>query len=674
MRAAILFLLLLITCSTIVKAQDISEDSDQISNLADPENNSEDFTDNLIQLYQEPIDINKATKEDLQNLYLLSDFQINQLIDYRSKEGNFININELQAVNGFDILTIQKLRPLIKVSSEKKTQLSLLQRISSNTNQYAFIRSETTTEIKKGYRKTEEGTSVYKGSPWKIAGRYRNARTNDFSFNLSFEKDAGEQLSWTKNKSLYGFDYYSMHIALFNKGKVKTFCLGDYSIQLGQGLLAGSGFTLGKGAETITTTRRNSLGIKPYSSFSESGFFRGTALSYAIHPRITTTLFLSAKKLDANTDDEEAIKSMITTGYHRTENEINSRYTINEKTIGGQIQFNSRKGNFKSAINGISINYDKAFTPTTKPYTYFNFIGNKYAAGSIDYSYQWQNINLFGEAAVTGSGGKAVVQGFIASLSNFVDFSLLYRNYSTDYNSIYGNAFAENTNLGNEKGFYQGIKITPIRKLELSAYQDLFVFPWLKYQIDRPSKGSEYLIRASYNFTKKSNVFVQFKQENKEKNYTINQQPQHFIGAIEKANYTAGFKASSGIITFSSRIIYSQVANITQSSGFTIAQDLSADFRKFDLSGRFAIFDIDDYDNRHYIYEKDLLYSFYLPAYYGKGIRTYILSKIKLWQGMDLWIKISRTNYIDKTVISSGYEEIIGNTKTDLKFQLRWSL
>jgi hypothetical protein len=59
--------------------------------------------------------------------------------------------------------------------------------------------------------------------------------------------------------------------------------------------------------------------------------------------------------------------------------------------------------------------------------------------------------------------------------------------------------------------------------------------------------------------------------------------------------------------------------------GYAIMQDVQVDTGKLKVSTRFALFDTEDYDNRQYAYEKDVLYAFSLPAYNGRGTRQYLL-------------------------------------------------
>ena len=89
------------------------------------------------------------------------------------------------------------------------------------------------------------------------------------------------------------------------------------------------------------------------------------------------------------------------------------------------------------------------------------------------------------------------------------------------------------------------------------------------------------------------------------------------------------------------------------------------------ISGRIAWFHTKSYNTRIYAYENDLLYVFSVPALYGKGIRGYLNLKYRINDKLDCWFKIGQTIYNDRETISSGYNEIAGNRKTELKFQLR---
>lgn len=115
--------------------------------------------------------------------------------------------------------------------------------------------------------------------------RFRLNRPHEFSFGLTLEKDAGERLVWSPHTNQYDADFWSFHAMLYNQGKFEKIVVGDFQLQYGQSLVFGSGFSIGKGAETITTIRRNNTGLRPYTSVLETGFFRGAAFTYSLSPR-----------------------------------------------------------------------------------------------------------------------------------------------------------------------------------------------------------------------------------------------------------------------------------------------------------------------------------------------------------------------------------------------------
>jgi len=86
---------------------------------------------------------------------------------------------------------------------------------------------------------------------------------------------------------------------------------------------------------------------------------------------------------------------------------------------------------------------------------------------------------------------------------------------------------------------------------------------------------------------------------------------------------------------------------------------------------RFAVFDTDTYNARIYAYESDMLYNFSIPAYYSQGTRFYLNLKYSVTKYLDFWIRYSQSYYSDLDVISSGLSEIQGNTKSEIKAQIR---
>jgi hypothetical protein len=96
------------------------------------------------------------------------------------------------------------------------------------------------------------------------------------------------------------------------------------------------------------------------------------------------------------------------------------------------------------------------------------------------------------------------------------------------------------------------------------------------------------------------------------------------------------------------------------------------DIGRLKVSTRFALFDTDNYDNRQYVYEKDVLYAFSIPAYFDRGTRNYILFQYQANKKLDLWMRYARTALRNEKTISSGLEEINQPHKSEVKMQVRY--
>lgn len=664
-----------------------------IQNLFSQQNedvNYEDLYESLFQLYANPLNLNRVTRDELSATFILSEAQLNHFFAYRNANGKLLSIYELQAIPGFDLPTIYKLLPFVEVRDAglQADNRSLWQRMLTETNHYLLLRYDQVLEQKKGYLTADTSSNGntsqwYLGSPNRLYARYRISHNQDYSFGFTLEKDAGEPLAWSPATRQYGMDFFSFHGMLQNKGRWKNITIGDYQMQAGQGLLLSAGFAVGKGAETITTIRRSNLGARPYTSVLESGYFRGVTATYGLN-NFDITGFYSNTRRDAHmltTNDtlsmeDDYIKSLQVSGFHRTPLEINAKGNIGEQNAGGNIVYTSKDKNLQVGSTLIYTSYTTPVIKKPTSYNQFEFNGKQNYNIGFNYSYLWQNINLFGEVARSQSGGIGLVSGFVSSLTPKVEMAMLYRRYDTDFHSFYGNAFGENTRNMNERGIYWGIKLLPVRKITISAYYDLFRFPWLKFRVDAPSQGYEYLARVTYKPTKTILLYAQYREESKEINQADNITPIDFLAPALRRNYIINIDyPASPYISLKSRV---QCSSYRQSNaptfGYAIIQDVNLEAGKLKLSTRFALFDTDDYDNRQYVYEKDVLYAFSIPAYSNRGIRNYIVAQYQLHKKVDIWIRYARTQIRDKNVISSGLEEINQPHKSEIKLQVRYRL
>lgn len=654
----------------------------------------EDAYETLLLYYQTPLNLNTASREELRGLLLLSETQISALLDHRQQLGPLLSLYELQSIAGFEQLrSIYRVAPFVtvQVTNANAARGPLWQRIWQEDNNALFLRYERGMQQRRGYlppdtTSTGRPLSRYLGSPDKLLLRYRVSHTRDFSLGFTAEKDAGEPIVWQPGQRRYGADFYSAHFVVQERGRLKTLALGDYQLQFGQGLLLSSGFQVGKGAETITTLRRSSVGIRSYSSVLETSFFRGAATTVSLYKTVRATAFFSTKRVDAN--QQFAIDSLAQfdefssgigiSGLHRTATEMANRQRLHETIAGGNVTYTSLGGNLAAGATAVGTHYGMALQRRAEPYNQFEFRGKDNLALGLHYSYVWGNVLLFGETARSSSGGLGTVNGLLASLATNVDASVLYRRYDRDFHTFYGQAFGENTRNINENGLYFGLKVRPAPRWEITGYYDQFWFPWLKYRIDAPSQGHDYLVRLTFAPTKTSLLYVQVRARTKDENADLTpRRPVPQPVPTERRSlllfYDATPAPAFSLRTRLQGTHYREDAGPVR-TGFLLAQDATVRLNRYlRLSARYALFDTDDYDTRQYAFEQDVLYAFSVPALSGQGTRTYALAEVKCTRHLTLWLRYAATQYRHQQVISSGLEEIQGARRSDVKAQARYT-
>ncbi|HAC23362.1 MAG TPA: hypothetical protein DCE81_00430 [Cytophagales bacterium] len=651
---------------------DLEKLTDEFFALQDKDLNYQELYENLVQLLANPLDLNTATEEQLRALFVLDEPLLRTILEYRQRQGPFLSVYELQSIPGFTRDLFLKRIPFVAVRDATQTvNRNLCQRMSTEDNHYLILRSEQVLERRVGFLSTDS-LKRFAGPLQDFYMRYRLARPGDFSFGFTADHDAGEPFRW-QNGRQYGFDFWSVHGQLMNKGRVKNLIIGDFQAQFGQGLALGGAFGLGKNAESVTTVRRSNLGFLPYTSLSEAGFFRGMALSYAVFPKVTVHAFGSSAPRDAqiaNDNDRESgnFSSIYFTGLHRSAQEQDNRHTLREQNAGLVVQ--ARSNALDAGIYWHHTNFGLSLQRTTNVYNGYYFNGSQNDNVGFFVNYSWQNFVFFSEAVQSIGAGRAITGGLLTSVSAKVDLAIVARKFDRNYHSFYANALSENSTPQNESGFYWGIKVTPSRKISGAGYVDLFRFPWLRYRAYRPSAGYEWLLRFNWQPTRHIFVFLQAREEQKERNLSQDS-PLYQTGSGVKRNYWINVDyGDPKIIRFKTRLQFSEYDLAKTTRGFAVIQDISARLGRVTLSGRYALFDTDDYDNRLYVYEKDVWLAFSFPAYFGVGVRHYLLAEYAINKRLTAYLRWAKTRFSDRTQIGSGSDLIDGNERNEIKCQL----
>jgi hypothetical protein len=653
MKKVVIFLFIGWIGSISLVAQDSRDSEDIIEGLFKLQDDLtyEEFYESITPYLSNPLDLNKAEYEDLEKLLILTPIQINNFLGYRFKAGKIISLYELQVIEGFDLTAILHLLPFVTIRNEDSYR-NLWNRIQHNKNIYLL------TKFDPAIHSTTSNKDQYLGDGNRIILRYRNYQTNDFSFGVTMKKDAGEPIKFNLKKEYFLFDETSFHAAVYNQKRIKTILLGDYQLQFGQGLVLGGGMYLGKGAETILTAKKMGSGIRPHTSTSEYGYFRGVAFAYS-YDKIHHTIFFSHQGIDGRVDSTNNTFTKITTGYHRSDQELLNRKNRMENVIGSYLSLNPSH-NSQFGLTIVNTSYDKTLSHSSTLYNRFAFSGATNFTAGLDFNFSLKNFILFGEGALSKNGGYGLVTGFLSSISSKLETAVVVRNYQKNFHSLYGNAFRENTSTINESGVYLGLKYKVNSKIVGSFYYDRFKFPWLKYQVDAPSQGYEYFTRITYTPSKNSLIYFQYRLENKEQNADSTTSWTALVLPRIKKNYLLTFETQTGKLKLRSRVQYSSTGTISTTSGLAMIQDIEFTCTRILVAARFSVFDT-DFDNRQYVYERNMTYSFSIPFYYGQGYRWYVLTKLKFQKYMDLWLRIASTKRKTNTddlfsSFTNGYE------------------
>lgn len=592
----------------------------------------------LESIKQDPININNANLEDLENLFFLSRFQILSLLDYRKQNGSFLSIYEIPFVFGFNQHEAAKLEPFIYFGSQqKRTKLSARQQLVQK-----FI--------------YKPGVDFDIGLPFKLYTRYR-CQLGQFSFGTTFENDAGEH--FFKGSNSFGADFYSGYLQWENpkSNLLKKVVLGDYSLSFGQGLNLSSTYSMGKNLDSPGDINKRLQGIRRYTSANESQYFRGIAIALGQNA-FKVSVFMSQKKLDAAiqlNDTFQYFTAVQQSGLHITNSELQNENALDEKLIGANVGYSKdwyRLGvtyhqlSYSEYLNN-SLRLDKVMLPN----------GNDFSNFSTDAALYFRQVHFFGEWAIGRGQHQAWLLGSTIKMPYAIGLTVLYRYYAPGYYSFYSNAFRETGYTRNESGFYVGLKNTFYKNLTINAYADLYKTPWLPYQSVVPKIGNEYAVLLKYRFDDKMIFTVKYKTEDQMKGFLLEEGLNSYTlsNAIKQnVRFQVRYNLSSSL-TFTERIEanrYTENGGVER--GVLLYHDTKYVFKNFPISlyGRLTFFDAETFNVRLYQYENDLRYSFYIPFLYGKGSKYYLMVKYGLKEMLDCYFKWEYTSYINQQAAS----------------------
>ena len=619
----------------------------------------EDMYDRLCQLEECPININTATREELGRLPFLSDSQIEDICEYIYRYGGMKTIQELVAINSIDYIRRGLMQSFVYAGEPQKENVrETLGKLLKNGH------NELTGYVKVPLYSRKGDINGYHGYKYKHWIRYGYVSGSRLKFGLVASQDAGEPLFGNKNR--LGYDYYSPYFLLRDMGNIESLAIGRYRLSFGMGLVVNSGFSMGK-ASMLSGLGRYSNNITAHSSRMESGYFQGAGVTVRIGRRLKVSAFASYRDFDAtlNKDERQTAATLITSGYHRTDLELQKKNNTSAMACGMNARY--YRNGFNLGATTLYTRLSRELVPDRRQeYRRYYAGGRNFINTSIDYGYASGVFAIKGEMAFNKSGAMATVNSISADIANNLNIMLLQRYYSRRYSSLYSRSFSEGGHVQNESGIYLGAGYSPCRSLRITAYSDYAYFPWARYRVSRPSWASDNMVQCAwgigkYGITARYRMRVRARDIKKDVSMRYYETHSVRIGA--------SYSVDRLYLRTSADFISSDYKG--NDTGYMLSQTACCGVGrlKFDIS--VAYFDTDSYESRLYAYEKGPLYSFTSFMCYGNGMRGVLIARADVTDMITGMAKIGYTSYFDRSSIGSGLQTVNSSSMTDIELQLR---
>lgn len=625
------------------------------------ESNLEDLYEHLCELEASPIDLNSATDEDLKQLSFLSAQQLEELTEYIYHYRPLRSMGEVAMVESMDPLRLQLMRHFAFVgkAADKKDGFSLKKALKYGKN-------ELVATLRVPFYERKGDKNGYLGYKYKHWFRYKFSYGQYLQAGITGSQDAGEPFFSNNNK--LGYDHYSYYIIMRKLGRIKTLALGQYKLRLGLGLIMNTRFSLGKTAMLAMNSTGNAISAN--SSRSDAYYLQGAAATVSVTKHIDATAFASYRKIDATLNDEGEIRTILKTGYHRTQSEMMRKHNASQFATGGSLQMH--KNGFHAGANAVYTSFSKTLAPDhSQVFRRYNPEGNGFWNAGIDYGYISHRININGETAVNDANAVATLNSIVYNFSPSLTVTAVQRYYSYKYYSLFSSSFSDGGHIQNESGIYAGLSWTPLPRLSLLAYTDYAYFPWARYQVSAASHSWDNMLQGTYTmqkFTVLARYRIRLRQKDEKlpgsDTKTLANKTEH------RARAALSFDNASWHAKTQADIAY--CAATENSFGWMLSQTMAYKYKFIDASANINYFHTHDYESRLYAYERGMLYNFSFPMFYGNGIRLALCVKANVGKNLMLQGKIGTTKYFDRDHISSSYQQIDGSAMTDLDLQVRW--
>ncbi len=573
-----------------------------------------------------PLDLNLATAAQLSEFPTLDLQLARAIIDFRKRRGMFDSKEALLAVPGMDAEIFMSLAEFVTTTTipGRRNALSELQ-----------FRSRISDKV------TLDSTSE------KIYNRLRFTLFESVEGGLLFEKDGDESR----------FDDLRLFYIQSRFKKNWVAIAGNFQFQAGQGLVFWGPYGFAKGAAATYPVRKKGKGLRRYMSVDENASLFGAGIEFRGHNG-GVTLFASRNALDATPVSDKEVSVLSVTGLHRSESELARKDAVREGLLGARLTWSPLPALQIGATTFLS-SYNKRITNPDMARKRYDFRGNKNFVFGFDWTFEKQGAEFFGEVARSRNGGLAVVAGTRLKTTP-VRLAFLVRNYSKDFQNAHSFGFGErNGDTQNEIGYYAGLEYKISGKASLSAYYDIFSFPWRSFFEPLPLSGNDFFVQLEHNLNRNFYLTLRFRDKAKQSYEIIpgvSVQPNAplTVKHRQQVRLQVDMRVSKQVTLRSrvehTRIHYSGFPKVpvdSDETGFLLYQDLRVEpFPQLRITTRLSLFGTGSFESSVYQFEHDLPGMLTNRALFGHGSRWYLLLRYKVGDFGVVHVKYSST-FID---------------------------
>lgn len=619
----------------------------------------------LEQLHENPISINRSKMIVFVNIGLITLTQYQALQNHILKYGPLLELQELKRVEGFDSATILRLKPFI--TFDRFIDYNPRKSFKAG-KQDVLLHAERVFPAPIGFGGNQP---AYRGTPFRWFLRSTFKINHQLKAGLNLESDAGEGWLWDPNAQKFGVDQISGYVQFSGKGALKKMIIGDFKAGFAQGLSFWKGLAFGKSVNSVPI-RKVGSGIRPHSGVDEFNYLRGLGLTLGFK-NWESHVFASYRKLDAtpiNDTVDLGFQTILQSGYHRTPTELNKVGNLSE-FLGG-VHLNQSHSSFRWGGSGVFQAFNAPLFQGQNLYQRQDFQGRQNFVVGLNMDYKLNNLLFFTEVSMSANAKGASLAGLTLTPDKRLAFSIFHRWFQTGFQPISSNAFGEASSNTNENGVYLGWECAPNKRHRINGYIDFFSFPWLKYGVDAPSDGSEWLVQYTLSPSESWESLIRFRQKTVDKN-----SPVHPAGTLPKSHQQFRLQTSYSPFenwTFRCRLEYVFIKYPYSSSGQLFYLDILYQpvGKKWSADARLAVFNALEYEARIFAYERDVYYAYSVKPYYGQGQKVYFNMKWKVYRFLTGVFRLEHVIFPFQSTIGNGNNQIAGNQRAGVKLQLRF--